>query len=131
MTTIETSIFLAKTIGLFGAMSTLAILVNYKRYLKIEEDAVRNPVMTYVSGFLILIISVLLIVSHQVWTQDWRVLITIIGWLTFLKGTLRIFFPEKIKKLIGKKRDDPRFLFAEVIVLLVSLYLIYQGFVVH
>ena len=131
MTTIETSIFLAKIIGLFGTISTLAILVRYKIYLEIEEDATRNPVMIYVSGFFILIIGVLLTVSHQVWTLDWRVLITIIGWLTFLKGTLRIFFPETIKKLIKKKKYDRRFLLAEVTVLLVSLYLVYQGFIVH
>ena len=131
MATIETSIFLAKIIGLFGAISTLAILVRYKRYLEIEEDATRNPVMIYVSGFFILIIGVLLTVSHQVWTLDWRVLITIIGWLTFLKGTLRILFPETIKKLIKKKKYDRRFLLAEVTVLLVSLYLVYQGFIVH
>ncbi len=131
MTAIETSIFLAKIIGLFGVISTLAILVHYKRYLKIEEDAVRNPAMIYASGFFILIIGVLLIVSHQVWTRDWRVLITIIGWLTFLKGTLRIFFPKKVKNLIEKKRDDRRFLLAEVTVLLVSLYLVYQGFIIH
>ena len=131
MATIETSIFLAKIIGLFGTISTLAILVRYKRYLEIEEDATRNPVMIYVSGFFILIIGVLLTVSHQVWTLDWRVLITIIGWLTFLKGTLRILFPETIKKLIKKKKYDRRFLLAEVTVLLVSLYLVYQGFIVH
>ena len=131
MTTIETSIFLAKIIGLFGTISTLAILVRYKIYLEIEEDATRNPVMIYVSGFFILIIGVLLTVSHQVWTLDWRVLITIIGWLTFLKGTLRILFPETIKKLIKKKKYDRRFLLAEVTVLLVSLYLVYQGFIVH
>lgn len=127
----ETSIFLAKVIGLFGAISTLAILARYKTHLEMEEDAAKNSVITYLSGFFILVIGILLTVSHQVWTRDWRVVITIIGWLILIKGILRIFFPKTVKKLIEKKRDDRRFLLAEAVVLLVGLYLMYQGFIAH
>ena len=127
----ETSIFLAKVIGLFGAISTLAILVRYKTYLEMEEDAIKNPGITYLSGFFILIIGILLTVSHQVWTWDWRVIITIASWLLLIKGTIRIVFPETVNKLIEKKKNDRRFLLAEVAVLLISLYLMYQGFIVH
>lgn len=127
----EISIFLAKVIGLFGAISTLAIIANYKKYVEIENDAIKSPLIAYLSGFVILGIGVLLVVSHQVWSLDWRVIITLTGWLILMKGILRIFFPETVKKLIEKKRKDSRFLFAEVAVLLVSLYLLYQGFILH
>jgi|SRR3989344_3288567 len=131
MVTIETSIFLAKILGLLGTIATLAIILNYKDYLKIEEDAVKNSANIYLSGFLFLIFGVLLIIGHQLWVWDWRVIITIIGWLTFTKGTLRIFFPKKIKKLIQKKRHHSIFFLAEAIVFVISLYLIYQGFFVY
>lgn len=127
----ETTIFLARAIGLFGAISTLAIIVRYKTYLAMEESAVKNPAMLYLSGFFILLVGILLVISHQVWTQDWRVIITIIGWLILIKGLLRIFFPERIKRLIEKKQTDRRFLLSEIAVFLLSLYLIYQGFIVN
>lgn len=127
----ETSIFLAKVIGLSGAISTLAVLIRYKTLLEMEEHAAKNPVLTYFSGFLFLVVGVLIVISHQVWTWDWRVVITIIGWLVLTKGIIRIFFPETVRRLIEKKRNNHWFLVAEVVVLISSLYLIYQGFVVH
>lgn len=127
----ETSIFLAKVIGLTGVLSTLAVLIRYKAYLAMEEDAAKRPVIVYFSGFLILILGVLLVVSHQIWTADWRVVITITGWLILLKGLGRIFFPEAVNELIARKRNDWRFLIGEVAVLLASLYLLYKGFIVY
>jgi uncharacterized membrane protein len=126
----ETSIFLARVIGLFGALSTLAILVRYKKSLEMEEMAARNPVILYLSGFVLLLTGILIVVSHQVWTADWRVMITIIGWLVFIKGLIRMFFPETVRRLIERKRHDRTFLLGEVAVLIASVYLLYQGFLV-
>jgi len=124
------SIVLARIIGLFGAISTLLILLRYKAAMAMEEQAAKNAVLVYASGFLILLMGVVLVVIHPIWTSDWRVIITIIGWLVFLKGLLRILSPEKVKNLIEKKRHDPRFMLGEMAVLLISLYLLYQGFLV-
>ena len=127
----QTSIFIAKIIGLVSVISTLAILVRYKTVLEMEEYIIKNPVITYLSGFFALIIGALLVVSHPIWTWDWRVVITIIGWMVLIKGILRIFFPEAVRKLIEKKRNNHWFLLAEVAVLIISMYLLYQGFFVH
>ncbi len=127
----EISIFLAKVIGLISVISTLAVLARYKTFLKMEEEAVKYPVLVYLSGFLILIIGVLLVVSHQVWTRDWRLVITIIGWLILLKGSIRIFFPGAVRSLIEKKQNNHWFLLADAAVFLIGLYLVYQGFFVY
>ena len=127
----ETSIFLAKVIGLFGVISTLAIIFRYKIHLKLEENAAKSPSMIYLSGFLFLMPGILITVSHQVWTLDWRVIITILGWLILVKGIMRILFPDIVKNLIEKKKSDKRFLLAEVVTFIVSIYLIYQGFIAN
>lgn len=124
----ETSIFLAKAIGLFGTISTLAIISRYKLYLQIEAEAEKSLSTIYLTGFIILILGILITISHPVWVMDWRVIITILGWLTLLKGVMRIFMPELIQQLIAKKQREKRFIFAEIGVLLISLYLVYQGF---
>ncbi len=124
----EISIFLAKVIGLFVAISALAILARYKKSLELQHEAAKSPIFIYTSGFSILILGVLLVVSHSVWVWDWRLIITILGWAVLFKGTLRIFFPDIVRRLIEKKKGDRRFMLAEVGVLLVGLYLVYKGF---
>ena len=127
----ETSIFLAKVIGLVIVISTTAVLIRYKESLALEEEAVKNQAVTYLSGFAILIFGVLLVVSHSIWTFDWRLVITIMGWLVFLKGVGRIFFPSAVAHVIKKKRDNRWFILGEIIVFLVGLYLLYYGFIVY
>ena len=125
------SIFLAKVIGLVSVISTTAVLIRYKESLALEEEAVKNPAVTYLSGFAILILGALLVVSHSVWTPDWRLVITIMGWLVLLKGIGRIFFPSAVRNLIEKKRNNRKFLIGEVVVFLVGLYLLYYGFIAY
>ena len=127
----ETSIFLAKVIGLSGAISTLAILIRYRAFAEMEEQASKSPVILYLSGFTFVILGSLLVSSHQVWTGDWRVIITIVGWALLIKGILRIFFPELVIKLLARKKNNRNFMIAEVVVLFVSLYLLYQGYFVY
>lgn len=127
----ETSIFLAKTIGLFGAISTLAIIINYKFHLAMEKNAAKNLTIIYLSGFLFLMLGILITVSHQVWTWNWRVIITILGWIILVKGIGRILFPKTVKKLIEKRKNNKLFLLSEIIAFLISIYLLYQGFIIN
>src|SRR3989344_4785364 len=109
-TIMETSIFLAKVIGLVSVISTIAVLVRYKEHLALEEETVKNPILVYLSGFAFLTLGVLLIISHSIWTLDWRIVITILGWLVLFKGAGRIFFPNAVMRLIAKKRGNRKFI---------------------
>ena len=127
----ETSIFLAKVIGLISVVSAAAVISRYKKNIAFEAELAQNPAVTYVSGFAILILGVLIVVSHSIWTLDWRLVITIIGWAVLLKGVGRIFFPEAVKNMIEKKKSNYKFIFGEVVVFLAGVYLLYYGFVVY
>jgi len=127
----ETSIFLARVIGLVGAVSVTAIMLRYKESLAFEGEAAKSSSTVYLSGFAFLILGALLVVGHSVWVFDWRLVITIMGWLVFLKGVGRILFPNAVRRMIEKKKNNRGFLLGEVVVLIVSLYLLYHGFIVY
>jgi len=126
----ETSIFLARVIGLFSVIASLAILVHYKEFLKVEKEASKNFVLLYVSGFAILIIGLLVVVSHPVFTSDWRVVITLLGYAILLKGILRIFSPEFVIRMIEKKQNNRWFILGEIVLFCIGIYLLYYGFVI-
>ena len=127
----ETSIFLAKVIGLISVISTTAVMIRYKESHVFEEEAVKSSSFTHISGFVFLILGVLLVVSHPVWVLDWRIVITIFGWLLLLKGVGRIFFPVAVRHLIEKKKANHKFILGEIAVFLIGLYLLYYGFIVY
>lgn len=127
----ETSIFLAKVIGLVSVISTAAVMIRYKESLVLEEEAMKSPLHIYLSGFVILILGVLLVVSHSVCVFDWRIVITVLGWLVLLKGMGRIFFPDAIKRMVEKKKENRKFILGEIAVFLIGLYLLYYGFIVY
>jgi hypothetical protein len=39
------------------------------------------------------IIGLLIVVSHNIWVKDYRVVITIFGWLSLVKGIAYMAFP--------------------------------------
>ena len=127
----ETSIFLAKVVGMSLGIGSLAIIIRHKIYKEVVEQASKSFITICLSGFTFIILGVLLVSSHNIWTLDWRVIITVIGWAFLLKGSLRIFFPELVLKLLAQKKNTSLFMFAELLVFLASLYLLYQGYFVY
>lgn len=127
----ETSIFLARVIGLVGIISTTAVVLRYKESLAFDKEAVKSPLLLYISGFIFLILGALIVVSHSIWVFDWRITITVLGWLVLLKGISRIFFPNAVRRMIEKKKNNRKFILGEVVALLISLYLLYYGFIFY
>src|SRR3989344_3183945 len=124
----EESLYLAKVIGLFSVISGVAVLAHYKELIRLEAEAIKNPLYVYFSGFIALILGLLMTVAHPVWTSDWRVIITILGWLLLLKGVLRIFFPGKVIRLITIKEHNKWFISGEIVFVLVGIFLLIKGF---
>ena len=81
----ETSLFLGKVIGWILVISALAAFSQRKNIGRILQDFSNNIGLTYFSGMMALIIGLLIVTSHNIWTSDWRVLITLVGWLSILK----------------------------------------------
>jgi uncharacterized membrane protein len=90
----QRSIYLAKLIGPVFAAIGIGMLLNTKVYLAMAEQAVGNHALIYISGLITLTAGIALVLAHNVWTGDWRLIITILGWLAVVGGTLRIVWPQ-------------------------------------
>lgn len=125
----ETSIFLAKALGLYLIIVSLGMIINTKTVRPILINILDNPALLYVTAFMALILGILLVVSHNVWVKDWRVLITITAWLALIKGTVRIIFPncaiEMSKKCVS---HDAYYYTCMGITLIIGLVLLNYGF---
>jgi len=123
----ELSIILAKFWGLYLLIISLALLFN-KKNIKILFDSFSTPESMMMSGFLSLFIGLFMVLKHNIWVNDWTVIITIFGWLALLKGICRIFFPEALSKRLPKFKNSSFMPIAFFLALLLGLYLTIVGF---
>lgn len=127
----DTSHLLARVLGMTFIVMYGGLLINHKFYRRIFQKLPQEELGLLLSGFIALIIGLLIIQVHSIWTFDWRGLITLFGWLIFLQGVVRILFPEQVLRLAQKIVNSKNSLFltsASIIMFLIGLYLAYHGF---
>lgn len=124
----DTSIFLARVIGLYMLIAGFAVLVKGKRYREIVEQFVDDKALMLIVAIITLILGLLLVISHNLWVADWRVAITILAWVTMASAILRLFFPEAVVAMAQKFKMGVFFRVLAVVIMAVGAYLTYQGF---
>ena len=125
------SMFLAKVLGLYLFLTSLAFLLNQQRFKKIFHDLVSDHAMLTVTGCVGMFIGLLIVLSHNIWMSDWPVMVTIVGWVALLQGIARIYFPDGYTKWVKESLHKSGFQIWNWIWLLVGIYLIWAGFSQH
>lgn len=90
------SLFIAKLLGPVYAMVGVALFVRGQTFRTILEDFIRSPTVIYLAGFMGLLAGLTLALTHNIWMLDWRLVITLIGWISIGRALVTIFFPQYI-----------------------------------
>lgn len=124
------SVFLAVFLGWYLIIFSLYILTRYAQFEVIAKESVTNPFANFFSALLAIILGLFLVISHSLWVADWRLIITIIGYLALVKGLLRLFFPKVIIKMTVFWLKHKLFsIVTSIILLLVGVYLLYSVYI--
>lgn len=76
--------------GLIGP--TLVVLATTET-LNYRIWATSIPAVIYLNGMILFVAGLAIIRSHNRWTRDWTILVTLVGWVVFLAGLYRMFAP--------------------------------------
>lgn len=92
----EISIFLARFWGsLFIILGLGTILTKFLgRVIQYTED----KAITVSTGYITFLLGLATVVAHNLWVADWRIAVTILGWITLFKGIEKIAFPDRVNK---------------------------------
>ena len=91
----NTSLFLAKLIGPFFLLVGLSLLINQPQFRIIADEFLHNPALVFLTGLMVLPVGLAIVLTHNVWVADWRVLITILGWLSIASAAIRLLVPKR------------------------------------
>ena len=95
----QTSIFLAKLMGPILALAGLAMLINRKGLDALAEEFLRSRALFFLLGLIDFAVGLAIVLTHNVWVADWRIIITLLGWLLLARGVVRTLVPDRIKPL--------------------------------
>ena len=125
-----TSLFLARLLGPLLLAVGAGILVNPKPFRTMASEVIGSVTLVYLFGLLDFAAGLAIVLVHNVWTPNWRVLITLIGWLMLIRGAVRILAPDTIMgfaaKLIRNKQLIP---ISTVVTGVLGLVFCYFGYV--
>lgn len=101
----ELSIYLAQLIGPVLALTGLVVLFQPLRVKALAREVIQGEAVIFLAGLITLIGGLALVLSHNVWVWDWRVVITLLGWLAVVGGIGRVAFARQIKDLGAAMAD--------------------------
>lgn len=90
----DISIFFARFWGsLFISLGLLSLGAKFLgRVIRYTEDRT----ITVATGYITFLLGLVTVILHNIWVADWRVAITILGWVTLFKGIMKIGFPDHV-----------------------------------
>lgn len=122
----DNSIFLAKFWGWYFILF-FALFMLYPKRIKQMFSFAKDDKFMLILSILGIIIGLLNILAHNLWVKDWRVIITLFGWFSLLKGISQFAFPQFSSKWI-EKVDFKWFQFLLFLLFITGLILLNQAY---
>jgi len=119
--------YLAEIWGISIVVIALALLLN-ESYLKRLFASMQNEDNLFLWGFVTFIIGIAMVLAYNIWSKDWQVIVTILGWASLLKGLYILFLPKMTISLVKKMGNQQWLPIALVIAIFFGLALTYFGF---
>jgi hypothetical protein len=125
----ELSKLIARIISVVYLSAALGGFFSRDYYSRVLDDMYKNAALTFLMGFAAVIFGFLIVQYHNIWTVNWTVLITIMGWLALLRGVVLIAFPRFLQRLSTPFFSAIGLKVLSYIMILLALVFGYFGFV--
>src|SRR5258708_24648207 len=89
----STSVFIARLIGPVMLVIGLAVFTNQRAFREMAEEFLASRALLFLSGLLIMPVGLAIVLTHNIWAADGRVMITLFGWLNVICAAARLFPP--------------------------------------
>jgi hypothetical protein len=105
----STSVFIARLIGPIMLVIGLAVFANQSAFRAMAEEFLASRALIFLSGLLIMPVGLAIVLTHNIWAADGRVMITLFGWLNLIGGALRLAAPAYVMQTGRTMLKRPHF----------------------
>ena len=121
-----TSIFFLKFYGYFFFLFAEGLLIS-KKGIEVMIAASKDETHVMFTGMLSLLIGLPVIILQNIWTLDVLGFVTFIGWMSVLKGVVRIAFPSFVVQKMERYKNSESKVWL-IIAVLIGAGLMYCGY---
>ena len=124
------TVFLGRLLGLYTLIISLWLLADKQEAVSTIPDMLGNRPLMVVIAIIAFVGGLAIILGHNIWTGGaLPILVTLIGWIAFLRGLLFLFLPPAATRQILEAIQFERFFYIYVAIpLILGAYLSYLGF---
>ena len=72
----------------------LSYLINAQFWAESFKSLLNQPALAFPLFLLVLICGLLILLGHNLWVADWRVIVTVVGWAAVIKSIAVLLFPK-------------------------------------
>ncbi|WP_193368592.1 hypothetical protein [Pelagibius marinus] len=124
----DVSILLARLIGPLYLAVGVGLLLNQGYYREMLRSLPSGGILYYLSGAMALVFGVAVLLFHNLWVADWRVILTILGWLGVAKGILLLVFPQAAIRFTAWTARSSLLFASAILALLLGNWFCYVGY---
>ena len=119
------SVAVARIMGVALAIAGASLLFNATYFNAVMYDFTHSMGLLWLTGFVTLVCGLVIVSLHNLWVRDWRVLITILAWLTAIKGAAVMVFPRTM--MLYQQATGPFLTLGGAFAIMLGLVLLYLG----
>jgi len=125
----DITILIAQAFAIYYLIIGIGLLSNAKVFSKYMKDLEKNKGIMFMGSAFVLLLGVVLVLSHNNWDKGPSIVVTIIAWLTLVKGSFFFLFPEQMFNLLKNWEARESISAAGAIMLVVGILVGYIGFI--
>ncbi|MGZ5862938.1 MAG: hypothetical protein ACXWKB_06605 [Methyloceanibacter sp.] len=82
-----------------GVGMVMGMLTEGEGYSSLLKEFISSRALIFVTGVLALVAGLAIVNAHNLWVPDWRVIVTVLGWLMIVRGIMNLVFPATVQTL--------------------------------
>ena len=102
-------------------------LFNKSYFNAVITDLANSKGLLWVTGFITFVMGTVIVALYNVWSADWRVLVTFLGWLTVIKGAVIMLFPSSMTLFYRRFLSNHLLTYSGIYALLLGGLLLFLG----
>ena len=95
--------YIARLMGpvllVMGIGMVVGLMTEGDSYAALMKEFVGSRALIFLMGALTLAPGLAIVNAHNLWVPDWRVVVTVLGWLFIFRGILALVFPTLVQRL--------------------------------